>query len=71
MHGKTLHYPELRTALFSSAISTNHRLLRNPLAGAGRPSSLLVVARRRIFSLRLSSANFVATEYVYLGKDVG
>ncbi|KAK7178073.1 hypothetical protein PSPO01_15873 [Paraphaeosphaeria sporulosa] len=27
MHGKTLHFPELHTALFSSDISTNHCLI--------------------------------------------
>ena len=41
MLGKTLHYSELHTALSSSAISTNHRLRRKLMAGAGRPSSLL------------------------------
>jgi hypothetical protein len=44
MLGKTLYYLELHLALFSLAISTNHRLRRNPLASAGQPPSLQLVA---------------------------
>jgi len=39
MLSKALRYLELHTELFS-AISINYRLWRNPVAGAGRPSSL-------------------------------
>jgi len=38
-------------------------------ASAGRPSSLPVVARRSIFCLRLSSANYVATQYFRFGEE--
>ena len=41
MLGKTLRYLKLHLLLFSSAISTNHRLQRKGVAGAGRPPSLL------------------------------
>jgi hypothetical protein len=35
------YYLELHTIPFSSATSTDYRLQRNPVAGAGRPFSLL------------------------------
>jgi hypothetical protein len=46
MFGKILHHSELHTALFSSAIFTDHRLRRKAMARAARPSSLLAGSRR-------------------------